>query len=196
MSFYVYAYLRVDGTPYYIGKGTKNRAYIKHKTIKLPKDKTRIVILETNLEEQEAYQLEKELIAKYGRKNANTGILHNKTDGGEGGSTIANHPNREDIIRRISETNKNNNKHKRFGENNPNWGNSYIHTEETKKLISEKITGRKLSEEHIRKLKKSKNKKTVIDDMVFNSRSEAATHYNVSVSTISYWLKIGKVKEN
>jgi len=82
--FYVYQYLREDGTPYYIGKGKDRRAWDKHPNIRLPKNKSNIIIISDNLTESQAFDLEKELIAKYGRKNNNTGILRNKTDGGEG----------------------------------------------------------------------------------------------------------------
>ncbi len=86
--FYVYQYLREDGTPYYIGKGSGSRAYKKwgKKDIKPPKDSSRIVIVQNGLTESQAFDLEIQLIAEHGRKDLGTGILHNKTHGGEGSS--------------------------------------------------------------------------------------------------------------
>ena len=83
-KYYTYAYLREDKTPYYIGKGSGNRAYRRtKKCTKPPKDKSRIILLKQNLTEEEAFKHEVYMIAIFGRKDLGTGILHNRTNGGD-----------------------------------------------------------------------------------------------------------------
>jgi len=85
--FYVYAYLRADGTPYYIGKGSGTRAFARHRRGGWewsPPDPSMISFLATGLREFEAYEWENALILLLGRKDLGTGCLINLSDGGEG----------------------------------------------------------------------------------------------------------------
>ena len=81
--YYTYAYLREDGTPYYIGKGKGRRSHQKHNGF-YPPSKERILLLKQNLTEDEAFRHEVYMISIFGRKDLGNGILYNKTDGGRG----------------------------------------------------------------------------------------------------------------
>jgi hypothetical protein len=112
--FYVYMWLRSKdsiigkaGMPYYVGKGQGNRAYRKG----CPIDKSNIVIVQCDMIEDAAFELEIKLIAQYGRKDLGTGILINLTDGGDGTSGV-----------KISEETRKLKSRNMSGEGNHNFG--------------------------------------------------------------------------
>ena len=157
-NFYVYTYLREDGTPYYLGKGKGRRAYLTGRIPPKPLQIERIQIVKDNLTEEEAFMLECELISNYGRKDLGTGILQNRTDGGEGVS------GRIATLDTIQKTVAKNTGKKRTPEQKLRMSlaqkgrKSTEYTEEQKLEISSKISqaqkGKAKSEEHKQKLSK------------------------------------------
>ena len=129
-DFYTYAYLRTDRTPYYVGKGKNDRAYTKNRRhFKPPKDKSRIIFLKQNLTEEEAFKHEKYMIAVFGRKDLGTGILWNRTNGGDGTSGAI-----------LTEATRSKMYQSRMGDKNHFYGKK--HTQESIVKMQESLKGR------------------------------------------------------
>jgi len=165
--FYTYMWLRENGTPYYVGKGLGLRAYRDGAP-----DKNRIVIQEWP-DETTAFENEKRLIALYGRKDLGTGILNNRTNGGEGLSgliktkehlekitnQLKGRPLSEEHRRKISEGMKGEKNHA-FGKKRPDVSirnraikKGVVLSNEIRAKMSAAKIGIKLSEETKRKMR-------------------------------------------
>jgi hypothetical protein len=167
--FYVYAYLRSKDsehgkrlTPYYVGKGARDRATSKCRTVPKPSDPSFIVYIQEGMTEQEAFNLEKYCIALYGRIDKGTGILRNLSDGGDGPSgTIYSEERRKklaewsrgrthppEVRRKIGEA--------QMGSKNHAWGKEM--PKETRDKISKANKGLRRSDESRRNIAKGKCK--------------------------------------
>lgn len=111
MRYYVYKLVDPrTNNPFYIGKGCGNRMYSHLREATLPREKQvnsfkcsvinnilscgKNIIIEKvkdGLNEENAYQLEQELIVKYGKRIDGTGYLTNLVDGGLGGTGQGKH---------------------------------------------------------------------------------------------------------
>jgi hypothetical protein len=80
--FYTYMWLRPDATPYYVGKGSGDRAFIHHGHLRKPGSSALIFVQQWESEEK-AFEMEIWYISFFGRKDLGTGILRNLTDGGD-----------------------------------------------------------------------------------------------------------------
>jgi hypothetical protein len=155
---YVYRHIRLDkNEPFYIGIGSDaeakyKRAYTKYDRNNLwnkiaLKTKYEVEILIDEVSWDEACEKEKEFIKLYGRIDLDNGTLSNLTDGGEGTLNVIASP---ETRKRRSDSRK--------GEKNHFFGKHFseeakaklrekaikrTHTEEVKKIISEKNKGRK-----------------------------------------------------
>lgn len=167
-EYYTYAYLRKNKTPYYIGKGKKkkgkyySRTTALHENVYVP-PKERILILKEFELEFDAYKHEMYMIKVFGRKDNGTGILHNRSDGGEGHTNMSEYARKRSSETHkgkvLSEETKNKIRQTRLkrnirvseeqkrkysilfsGEGNPNYGKK--HSPETLKKISDATRGK------------------------------------------------------
>jgi hypothetical protein len=172
--FYVYIYYHpVTNIPFYVGKGSKKRAWIHltskahnhfiHTIEKIRKEGNEplVKIYKNNLCEKEAYELEMLLIKKYGKKVDGTGCLCNKTNGGEGGGVIGRVVS-EETRKKMSESQKGKKLSEEQIEHLRELGRNV--SEEIKKRISITNTGRKLSEETRKKMSDSRRGRVVSEE--------------------------------
>lgn len=195
-KFYVYIYFRGNlyekGKPRYVGKGSGKRAWVKHFSYcQVPINHNLIEII-PNLSEEEALNLEIELIKKYGRIDSGTGCLYNKTDGGE--NPPSNNWDKPEYREKMTQRLKG------------MWQNPEFRSKRLKQLQSEefreqarvKATGKVRSQESINKTKFSLFKPiismnvTTLERKEFSSISAACDHFGCSGGAISNILSGSK----
>jgi hypothetical protein len=209
---YIYRHIRLDkNEPFYIGIGANDNDLFKRanhihryhnkywKNIYL-KTPIEVEIILENLTLEEAKIKEVEFIKIYGRKDLGLGTLVNQTDGGDG---VNNRKRTEQEKISIS----NGHKGKKLKESTKqklreiNIGKKQSKETIEKRMI--KIRGRKLSEEHKKKLSLIKNhrnfqEKKVIDlntGIQYDSAKLAAIHLNMNYSYLCARLR-GSNKNN
>lgn len=170
--YYVYAYLSSKtNLPYYIGKGKDDRAFRKEHNVNLPPDKRFIVFLESNLTELGAFALERRYIKWYGRRDNKTGILLNRTDGGEGVSGwIMSNSHKEKLLK-------------------VNTGRKQ--KPETIEKIRQANTGKKMSAESIQKSVANRKDRTVSED----TRLKLSVAAKGRICTEEHKLKVSQSKK-
>src|SRR5271157_91348 len=144
-QFYTYVWLRENGIPKYVGKGSGDRAYEQQgHRIKMPPKEAITVYLCPD--EATALAYERYLIDFRGRIDNGTGCLANLTDGGENPPSWRGkkRTHSEDSKKKMSESQKG---------NKSSVGR--VLSDKTKKKISEALVGQKLSEETKRKISKA-----------------------------------------
>ena len=168
-----------DNQVFYIGIGSsEKRAYIKSNRGSywkryVEKYSYKVEIVLTDLTWEDACKWEQYLIGLYGRKSNNKGSLINLTDGGEGrvGYIVP-----KDVIDKIRQK---------------NIGKKV--SIESRKRLSDALTGRKLSEFTKNKMKGRQNhRKKVIDistNIIYDSLKLAADEFKLKETTLIAMLK-------
>jgi hypothetical protein len=134
-TFYTYLWLREDGTPYYVGKGCKNRAFVKSSHRIGPPSNPDLILVQKFPDEGAAFAAEIFLISFYGRADLKTGCLRNMTDGGENPPKGSHRGYKHSAETRLRWSIS------RKGQ--PGWHTGHKHSAETRKRIGDLQRGKK-----------------------------------------------------
>ena len=174
MEYYVYFHVnRITNEVFYVGKGKNKRAYSKRNRSTHWKNTVNkygyiVEIKNSNLTNEEACNLEKEYIKKFGRKDNNTGCLVNFTDGGEGSPNRPMNSKTKELLK-ISNTGRPTSKLQ-------------------KEIVGNRYKG-KFGAEHNR----SKSILCITTNTTYGSISEASRELNIPISSIHWSLKNNKI---
>jgi group I intron endonuclease len=183
----------------YIGSGVLlHKAIAKYGFANFTKDIIEICESFEQMKEREIYW-----IAHYDSRNRNVG--YNIAKGGIGGDTMSNHPNKESIYTKVAQSNSLTQRGKPRGAqsathrinkgnslkghkqsiehilNNANSRKGYTHSKETIEKIRQSMKNKAISQKTIEK----RQKRVIIDNVIYPSLKLAANALNVSPSTIS-----------
>lgn len=161
--YYTYCYLTEDGKPYYIGKGSGERAYDTNHSVSLP-PRDRILILKDKLTEEDAFKHEVYMIDILGRKSQG-GILENIHRGGKQPPVFVAHSEQtkskmrqrrhsEETKRKIGIKSKAKMTEQEKQKLSDLWKGRPLE-EETKRKISQSMKGKPKSEETKRKMREA-----------------------------------------
>ena len=159
-QFYVYIHKKPDGTPFYVGKGTGNRAYQFskrtqwHKNIVAKYGRHNIIVEIVNcVNESQAFDLEKIYIKQFKHSGV---CLVNLTDGGEGHSgykqTQQTKDKRAAKLKAFYATDAGQQVNQKLNAHRT----GRINTKETKLKMSNVAKGKKKSKEHAENLSKAR----------------------------------------
>ncbi len=173
-QYYTYAWLREDRTPYYVGKGIRNRAYLPHRrgdTYMTSPPKDRVLFLKKHLTEFDAYKHENYIISILGLKSEG-GMLINMSYGGEGSSGRVMSEETKDKIRQKNKNRKLTKEQKEIISKQVSqrrwWNNGVIdkHTIECPGdgWVLGRLYSRKLSEKEIQNIRKINTGKIVSEE--------------------------------
>lgn len=140
-KYCVYVHFKSDGIPFYVGKGSKQRAFnfngrseFWKRTVK-KHGLLKVEIVCDELINKDACEWEQLFIKHYGRIDLKNGTLVNMTDGGDGASP--GHPVSEETKQKISKFKKKENPGK-FKKGNSGFGTGhYIRTQNHNKMMSD-----------------------------------------------------------